>query len=185
MTNAKIGIAGVGGIGSNVAANLVRSGIGPLKIVDFDRVDGSNLNRQYYFADQIGQLKTEALAHNLHRIRPDLRIETVTARIDAGNCPAIFADCDLIVEGFDRPTDKKMLAELLGMGQIMVSACGIAGSDLAAVRTRRLGSCFIVGDFATDCAKEPLFAHKVGTIANHMSAIILHHRGMTHDASIR
>jgi sulfur carrier protein ThiS adenylyltransferase len=183
MNTQKIGIAGVGGIGSNVAVNLVRSGIGSLKIVDFDRVDAGNLNRQFYFADQIGQFKTEALAHNLRRIRPDLRLETVTARIDSGNCRAIFADCDLIVEGFDGQTDKKMLLELLATGQIAVSACGIAGSDLTAIRTRRFGESFIVGDFATDCAEAPLFAHKVGTIANHMSAIILRHRGI--DAFIR
>jgi sulfur carrier protein ThiS adenylyltransferase len=184
MTITKIGIAGMGGIGSNVAVNLVRSGVDSLKIVDFDRVDASNLNRQFYFADQIGQLKTEALAMNLHRIRPDLRVETVTARIDAGNCQTIFADCDLVVEGFDRQADKKMLLELLE-NRIVVSACGIAGSDLATIRTRRLGASFIVGDFTTDCAAAPLFAHKVGTIANHMSAIILHHRGMTHDPQLR
>ena len=182
---APIGIAGVGGIGSNVAANLVRSGIDFLRIVDFDRVEASNLNRQFYFADQIGQPKTEALSHNLRRIRPDLRIEAVLARIDAGNCKAIFAGCDLVVEGFDRPTDKKMLLELLGEDRIVVSACGIAGSDLAAIRTRRLGTGFIVGDFAADCADAPLFAHKVGAIASHMSAIILHLRGLTHDCPNR
>lgn len=176
MTNTKIGIAGVGGIGSNVAVNLVRSGIGSLKIVDFDRVENSNLNRQFYFADQIGQPKIKALALNLRRIRPGLHIEAVTARIDAANCQSIFGDCDLIVEGFDRQEDKKMLLELLGADRIVVSACGIAGSDLASIRTRRLGSCFIVGDFATDIACAPLFAHKVGTIANHMSAIVLRHR---------
>ncbi|WP_310598990.1 sulfur carrier protein ThiS adenylyltransferase ThiF [Desulfobulbus sp.] len=180
----KTGIAGVGGIGSNVAVNLVRSGIGPLKIVDFDRVDASNLNRQFYFADQIGQLKTEALAHNLRRIRPELQIEAVTAKIGPANCRSIFADCDLVVEGFDGREDKKMLLELLGADRIVVSACGIAGSDLVSIRTRRIGSSFIVGDFATDCDEAPLFAHKVGTIANHMSAIVLHYRGMAHDLSL-
>ena len=179
MTSTTIGIAGVGGIGSNVAVNLVRSGIDSLKIVDFDQVDSSNLNRQFYFADQIGQLKTEALAHNLRRIRPDLQIEAVTARIDAANCLSLFADCHLIVEGFDRQDDKKMLLELLGTDRIVVSACGIAGSDLAAIRTRHIGSSFIVGDFTTDCAEAPLFAHKISAIANHMSAIILRHRGMS------
>jgi Dinucleotide-utilizing enzymes involved in molybdopterin and thiamine biosynthesis family 2 len=176
---ATIGIAGVGGIGSNVAANLVRSGIDFLKIVDFDRVDSSNLNRQFYFADQIDQLKTEALACNLRRIRPNLRLEAVTARIDAHNCRALFAGCDLVVEGFDRREDKKMLLELLGEDHIVVSACGIAGSDLNAIRTRRISSSFIVGDFAADCTEAPLFAHKVGAIASHMSAIILQHHQVT------
>ena len=180
-----IGIAGVGGIGSNVAVNLVRSGIEYLKIVDFDRVDAANLNRQFYFADQIGQPKVEALAHNLRRIRPEVLIDAVTARIDAGNCRSLFAGCDLVVEGFDHQEDKKMLLETLGTDRIVVSACGIAGSDLATIGLRQLGTCFIVGDFATDCAEAPLFAHKVGTVANHMSAIVLHHRGMAHDPLVR
>jgi sulfur carrier protein ThiS adenylyltransferase len=179
----KIGIAGVGGIGSNVAVNLVRSGLENLKIVDFDRVEASNLNRQFYFFDQIGRLKVEALAENLRRIRPEVRIETVVARIDQANCRMIFADCDLIVEGFDRQSDKKMLLESLGSERTVVSACGIAGSDVSAIHNRQLGACFIAGDFATDCASAPLFAHKVSTVANHMSAIILDQRGILHDTT--
>ena len=176
----KIGIAGVGGIGSNVAVTLVRSGVDWLRIVDFDRVEASNLNRQFYFFDQIGRLKVEALGENLQRIRPDLRLEAQAVRINAANCRALFADCDLIVEGFDRQADKKMLLEAFGTERIVVSACGIAGSDLGGVRTRRLGACHIVGDFATDCADAPLFAHKVTTVANHMSAVILSQPGVIH-----
>jgi len=169
----KIGIAGVGGIGSNVAVNLVRSGIDGLKIIDFDRVEQSNLNRQFYFQDQVGRLKVEALAENLRRIRPELQIEVVAERIDATNCQTLFASCDLVVEGFDRQTDKKMLVETLDRKQMVISACGIAGCELDGIRVRRLGNCWIVGDFTTDCADAPLFAHKVGTIANHMTRLIL------------
>ena len=118
----KIGIAGVGGIGSNVAVNLVRSGIEALKIIDFDRVERSNLNRQFYFHDQIGRLKVEALRENLQRIRPDLRVEAIAQRIDNLNCQALFADCNLIVEGFDRQADKKMLVEQARREQIVVAA---------------------------------------------------------------
>ena len=169
----KIGIAGVGGIGSNVAANLVRSGMANLKIVDFDRVEASNLNRQFYFHDQIGCLKVEALAENLERIRPGLCLEGIAERLDAGNCPQLFADCDLIVEGLDQQADKKMLVEAFGDSRIVVSACGIAGSELGTIRIRRLGTCCIVGDFITDCAHAPLFAHKVATVANYMTEFIL------------
>ena len=175
-----IGIAGVGGIGSNVAVNLVRSGVDTLKIVDFDRVELSNLNRHIYFFDQIGRPKVEALGENLQRIQPDLRPEAHAVRIDAANCRALFADCDLIVEGFDRQADKKMLVETFGTDRIVVSACGIAGGDLDEIRVRRLGGCRIVGDFATDCADAPLFAHKVTTVANHMSAVILSQPGVIH-----
>ncbi|ADW18075.1 UBA/THIF-type NAD/FAD binding protein [Desulfobulbus propionicus DSM 2032] len=176
-----IGIAGVGGIGSNVAVNLVRSGVEALTIVDFDRVEPSNLNRQFYFADQIGRYKVDALRENLQRIRPELRVETTVERIDAANCLTLFADCDLIVEGFDRQADKKMLLEAFGTERIVVSACGIAGSDLGSIRIRRIGNCHIVGDFTTDCSEAPLFAHKVLTVANHMSAIILSQPGVLHE----
>ena len=172
----RIGIAGVGGIGSNVAVNLVRSGIDELKIVDFDRVEPSNLNRQFYFSDQIGRFKVEALAENLRRIRPDLRLEAVAERIEAANCQALFAGCDLVVEGLDRQADKKMLVETLGNEWQVISACGIAGFELDAIGVRRLGRCAIVGDFTTDCSQAPLFAHKVATIANHMTHLILQQR---------
>ena len=175
-----IAIAGVGGIGSNIAVNLVRSGVNYLKIVDFDRVEVSNLNRQFYFFDQIGRFKVEALAENLRRIRPELRIEAVVEQIDHTNCAAVIGDCDLIVEGFDRQTDKKMLLEIFGTERIVVSACGIAGSELHSIRRRRLGNGYIFGDFTTDCANAPLFAHKVAAIANHMSEFILQQRGMYH-----
>jgi sulfur carrier protein ThiS adenylyltransferase len=175
----KIGIAGVGGIGSNVAVNLVRSGVDCLKIVDFDRVEASNLNRQFYFHDQIGRLKVEALSENLRRIRPDLHIEALAVRVEDANCRQIFAGCDLIVEGFDRQADKKMLVEQFGGDRIVIAACGIAGSDLDRIRVRSMGNCRIVGDFATDCAEAPLFAHKVATVANHMSKLILQ-QGVQH-----
>ena len=169
----KVGIAGVGGIGSNVAVNLVRSGIDALKIVDFDRVEPSNLNRQFYFHDQIGRFKVEALMENLRRIRPEVRIEALVKRIVADNCLDLFSDCELIVEGFDSRADKKMLVEQLAGSRVVVSACGIAGSDCTTIRTRQLGNCTIAGDFITDCDEAPLYVHKVATVANYMTQCIL------------
>ncbi|MGE4560356.1 MAG: sulfur carrier protein ThiS adenylyltransferase ThiF [Desulfobulbus sp.] len=177
----RIGIAGVGGIGSNVALNLVRSCIDRLRIVDFDRVEPSNLNRQFYFADQVGTLKVTALVANLTRINPQVRIEALTERIDSTNCRRLFDDCDLIVEGFDRQADKKMLFELFGDSKIVVSACGIAGCDLSTIRSRRLGNGYIVGDFTSDCDRMPLYSHKVTTVANHMSEFILCQPGVLYE----
>lgn len=176
----KIGIAGVGGIGSNVALNLVRSGVIQIKLVDFDRVESSNLNRQFYFADQIGQFKVEALKINLGRINPEVSLEALVRRIDPQNCAELFCDCDLIVEGFDRQVDKKMLIETFADKKPVVSACGIAGSDLAGIRSRSIGNSYIVGDFTTDCHQAPLFSHKVTTVANHMSELILCQPGVLH-----
>lgn len=170
----KIAIVGVGGIGSNVAVNLVRSGITWLRIIDFDRVEPSNLNRQFYFYEQIGRHKVEALAENLRRIQPELHIETITAKINAENCCLLLADCNLIVEGLDQAADKKILLEKLGNERLIVSACGIAGMHLDNISSRQIGNCHISGDFITACGVAPLYAHKVCTVANHMTAYILH-----------
>ncbi|MCG8549357.1 MAG: sulfur carrier protein ThiS adenylyltransferase ThiF [Desulfobacterales bacterium] len=177
----KIGIAGVGGIGSNVALNLVRSGVMQLKLVDFDRVEESNLNRQFYFADQIGQFKVDALRINLSRINPGVNLETLILCIDRQNCAELFFDCDLIVEGLDRQGDKKMLIETFARNKTVVSASGIAGSDLAGIGSRKIGNSRIIGDFTTDCDQAPLFSHKVTTVANYMSEFILGQPGVFGD----
>ena len=173
MKMMKIGIAGAGGIGSNVTLNLVRSGVKALRIVDFDCVEPSNLNRQFYFQDQIGRPKVEALRENLQRIRPDLEVEAIVVRVDESNCKSLFGDCDLVVEGFDKAAAKKMLMEALAGDQLVVSASGVAGGSLDGIRWRRAGRAHIVGDFVSDCVDWPLFSHKVVTVANHMSAFIL------------
>ena len=177
MKTLMIGIAGVGGIGSNVALNLTRSGVAALRIVDFDNVEASNLNRQFYFRDQIGRPKVEALRENLQRIRPELVVEASVARIDAANCRSFFGDCDLVVEGFDKAVAKKMLMESLADGPLIVSASGVAGGELARIHWRRAGRAHIVGDFVSDCADWPLFSHKVVTVASHMSEFVLREMG--------
>ncbi len=177
MKRMKIGIAGAGGLGSNVALNLVRSGIDAFRIVDFDCVEASNLNRQFYFRDQIGRPKVEALRENLQRIRPEVRIDAIVARIDTANCRALFGDCDLVVEAFDKAAAKKMLMECLAGDQLVVSASGVAGGSLDGIHWRQAGRAHIVGDFVSDCADWPLFSHKVVTVASHMTAFVLKEAG--------
>ena len=94
-----IGIAGCGGLGSNCAVALVRTGIKHLVIADFDVIDESNLNRQYFFRDQIGEYKAEALRDNIHRIDESLSIETHVVNLEPESITTFFADCDVIVEG--------------------------------------------------------------------------------------
>ncbi len=168
-----IGFAGIGGIGSNVAVHLARAGLNDFLLVDFDRVEASNLNRQFYFHDQIGLAKTEALTENLHRICPALRLRVSACRITAENCREIFAACPIIVEGLDGREEKKMLLEACADKDLLVSACGIAGSGLAGITSRKVGNCVICGDFTNDCRDMPLFSHKVQAVAAHMSEIII------------
>lgn len=168
-----IGFAGIGGIGSNVAVHLARTGLDAFLLVDFDRVEASNLNRQFYFHDQIGLAKTEALTENLRRIRPELRLDVLTRRITPENCQEIFAACSIIVEGLDRREEKKMLLEACADKNLLVSACGIAGSELAGITSRKIGNCVICGDFTSDCRDLPLFSHKVQAVAAYMSEMII------------
>ena len=174
----KIGIAGAGGIGSNVAVCLVRCGVRWLKIVDYDKVDESNLNRQFYFRDQIGRPKVAALAENLARIAPDVQIESIVLRLDSENMSRIFSECDAVVEGFDDLNAKKQLVEALAPGgQTIVSASGVAGRTLDGIRLRRLGNCTIIGDFCTDADQAPCHAPKVTAVAAMMAHLLLEKGG--------
>ena len=103
----KIGIAGIGGIGSNVARHLAQAGVLSVKIVDFDCVEISNLNRQFYTTAQVGRKKTQCLEENLHAIFPGMEIEAVDKKIKPGDAERLFRDCSIVVEGFDQKHLKK------------------------------------------------------------------------------
>lgn len=124
----KIGIAGTGGLGSNCAQFLVRSGFRKFRLVDFDRVEYSNLNRQFFFNRQVGQPKVEALKQNLLEINKDIEVEVLPAKIEAYNVAELFADCDAVIEALDRPEYKKLVVEAyLNSGKLLVAASGLAG----------------------------------------------------------
>lgn len=170
----KIGIAGIGGIGSNIARHLAQSQVKEIKLVDFDRVEASNLNRQFYFFSQIGEKKTSSLAKNLKEIFPKMHIETINKKITPENVATLFSDCSVVVEGFDDKTLKKMIIEELGKTDtVVVSASGIAGKNMDAVTIRKLGHCHIVGDFVSDQKEFKFFPPKIAMVASIMAAIIL------------
>lgn len=165
----RIGIAGAGGLGSNCAAFLVRSGFRKLKIYDFDKVSYSNLNRQFYFYDQVGNWKVEALRTNLSRINPDLELETFNQRIAPENVSDVFSDCDIVIEAFDKAECKKMLAETyMNSGRLYISASGLAGwGESDNVTIRKIHELFyLVGDNISEAsAALPPFAPKVNIAA--------------------
>lgn len=170
----KVGIAGVGGIGSNVAVHLIRAGCTCLKFVDFDRVEISNLNRQFYFVDQIGRYKVDMLKENLLRIEPNAAIETARLRLTPENMLKTFKDCQLLVEGFDEQQSKKVLVETFADQDIpIISASGIAGSDIDTIRVHQLGNCTIIGDFRTDFRSGKLYGPKIAVIAAMMADCVL------------
>lgn len=149
IRSAHIGIAGAGGLGSNCAFNLVRCGFRRFTIVDFDVVEASNLNRQFYFTGQEGYSKVEMLKANLLRINPDLEIDTFNQVIDSENISLFFDKCDGIVEAFDATESKKLIVEtFMNSGRLLVAASGIGGfGNSDAIRVTKIREMFyIVGD---------------------------------------
>ena len=149
LESAVVGIAGAGGLGSNCAAHLVRAGIKHLIIADFDVVTDSNLNRQYYFRDQIGRKKVEALRENLESIEPELNLKMVEVRITSENLAEIFGGCDVIVEAFDTVEAKQMLIQNTLMWKTpVIGVSGIAGwGHSAEITVKKLGAnLIIIGD---------------------------------------
>ncbi|MBQ9502739.1 MAG: sulfur carrier protein ThiS adenylyltransferase ThiF [Lentisphaeria bacterium] len=152
LERAKVGVAGLGGLGSNVLSHLVRAGIRRFAAADFDVVSASNLNRQFFFADQIGMKKTEALAENLRRITPGLELDFRDLRLTAENIPELFSDCDVVVEAFDRAEAKTMLvAAMAKTGIPVVAASGLAGFGRSdGIRLRKVNSrIYIAGDLVS------------------------------------
>ena len=151
LESARVGIAGAGGLGSNCAMHLVRAGVKHLTVVDFDVVNESNLNRQFFFRDQIGQKKVDALKANLLRIEPDADIRAVDMRLDASSAREIFADCGIVVEAFDAVDAKVMLVSVFASsGKKLVTASGLAGWGRSnAMRVRKMGDIVTIGDGET------------------------------------
>lgn len=176
MKPAHVGIAGLGGLGSNIAVALARSGIGHLTLVDFDTVELSNINRQAYTLDQIGKPKTEALSEIIRSINPFCEITTHNLRVDENNCAALFADCKIVCEAFDGAESKSMLVNtLLAASKTtkIISGNGMAGFGRAnEIQTRQLSRrLYICGDFSTDVADgEGLTAARVIICAGHQAS---------------
>ena len=157
LERAKIGVAGLGGLGSNVLAHLVRSGIRRFVAADFDTVAASNLNRQFFFADQVGKKKTDALAENLRRIGRGLILEFHDLKLTGENTQEFFADCDVVVEAFDKADAKTMLiAALANSGIPVVAASGLAGFGKSNdIRVRKAGkNLYLVGDLVSGISAE-------------------------------
>lgn len=175
IRSVRVGVAGAGGLGSNCAALLVRCGFKRLLLADFDAVEASNLNRQFFFSDQIGKPKVDALAENLRRINLDLHLECLRGKIETMQIKERFAGCDVVVEALDRAEDKAALVAALSAAEIfVVAASGIAGCGGKPLQTKRLGDrCRIVGDFVSDCGEHPPLAPRVMQAAAIQADLVL------------
>lgn len=175
----RIGIAGAGGLGSNCAVALTRSGIGTLVISDFDYVEPANLNRQYFFMNQVGILKTTALKENLARIDPDTVVIAHAEKLNSQNIPVIFAGCDIIVEAFDRDKMKEMLIETIQIkmpGIPLIIGSGLAGwGKNETIKCRKIDdTLYVCGDESTVADPElPPMAPRVGIVANMQANLVI------------
>ncbi len=175
LKNASVAVAGLGGLGSNIAVMLARSGVGKLFLVDFDRVDVTNINRQAYFVSHIGMEKTTALREILEQINPYMNIETKTVKVTEDNAPELFGSYPIVCEAFDRPDQKAMLTGTLLSscpGVTVVSGNGMAGyGDANDIRTeKKMHRLYVCGDLRSDTSEGMgLMAPRVAICAGHQA----------------
>ena len=176
IQSAKVGLAGAGGLGSNCALNLVRVGFKKLTIVDFDVVTEAILDRQFYFLDQIGMKKTEALKRNLLRVNPDLELTLIDKKIEKNNVKELFGDCQIVIECLDKAECKSMLVEeLLNLGKFVVAASGVGGvgasDDIRIHKIRK--NLVVVGDLESDISLKPALSPRVNVSAAKQADLVL------------
>jgi sulfur carrier protein ThiS adenylyltransferase len=179
LSKFRVGIAGAGGLGSNCAVALARSGVGTLVIADFDVIEESNLNRQYFFTNQIGLMKTFALKENISLINPEVAVIIHQKKLDRTNITEIFSGCDIIVEAFDIAAMKEMLIETVQVkmpGIPVVVGSGMAGwgktNDLV---SRKIDdTLYVCGDECSEASDNmPPIAPRVGIVANMQANVVL------------
>ena len=179
ISSATVAVCGLGGLGSNIAIALARVGVGKLILIDFDRVDITNLHRQQYKANQIGLYKTEALAENLLEIAPYVKTQTFTEMITEDNFTNLLKEADVICEAFDNAEAKAMLVNGI-LEQLpecyLVAASGMAGMGTPnTIQTRKIMKKFyLCGDEVSDVADTiGLVAPRVMLCAAHQAHTVL------------
>lgn len=179
ISAARVAVCGLGGLGSNIAIALARAGVGHLHLIDFDRVDLTNLNRQQYAVGQLGQYKTDALRETLSLVSPYCDVTCDTIQVTEETLPDLLRNEDYICEAFDRAEAKAMLVS--GVlehfpEKYLVAASGLAGLGSAnTIQTRRVSQRFyLCGDGTSDSSVGlGLVASRVLVCAAHEANMIL------------
>lgn len=166
LHNARVAVVGLGGLGSNIAVALTRLGVSNLYLYDFDRVELSNLNRQYYFLDDVGEYKAAALVKHLRRINPYADLHAQTVRVTQENIPTLLGDCDIICEALDAAAGKAMLVSTVlsnWSNKKVIAGSGIAGFGKAEEITSKkiTKNFYLCGDGSSDFHDLPLCGARV------------------------
>ncbi len=179
LKNASVMIFGLGGLGSNIAIVLARTYLGKMILIDFDRVDLSNLNRQHYFRKHLGSFKTESLKSQIEEINPYIDIEIINEKISSKNVDRYLDRARnegiLVIEAFDKVDMKSLLFDKIGLEYPTLKY--ICGSGMAGfgssnkIKTRKMfGNIYVCGDEESDFIKERgLFAPRVQICAAHQA----------------
>lgn len=177
--NATVAICGLGGLGSNIATALTRAGIGKLILIDFDKVDITNLNRQQYKMSQLGRPKTECCLENLRDISPYTEIIIYTVKLTEENISELLGNADIICEAFDKADQKAMLVNTVletFPDKYMLSGTGMAGFGSAnTIQSRKVfGKFYLCGDEKSDVNDGiGLVASRVMVCAAHEAHMVL------------
>ena len=174
---AQVAVVGLGGLGSNIAILLARMGISHLHLIDFDKVDVSNLHRQQYFLEQVGLCKTEALASTLRKINPYINLKLSCVKLDENNLAELLKGEAIICEALDKAETKALLVnEVLGSftDKVMVTASGMAGlGEGNLIQARRISKkLYLCGDGVSDCNDESLYAARVALCAAQQAHLV-------------
>ena len=179
LQDSSVVICGLGGLGSNIALTLARAGVGKLCLIDFDKVDLANLNRQQYTFSQIGMFKADALKENIRAISPYTEIITHNVRIDDGNIQQLVRDYDIVCEAFDKAENKAMLVNTVlerFPEKYLVSGSGMAGLNSANdMKTRKITNRFyLCGDGVSDISdNDEILLSRVLVCASHQAHTII------------
>ncbi len=172
----RIGIAGAGGLGSNIAVALVRTGFRHITILDKDVVEASNLNRQDYTLHDIGKPKVKVLKTRLIAINPDVNIITHQTTWSTETADIFFPSCSILIEAFDQAGIKTAFTEWASRHAAhVVCGNGMAGLTIKAPMTvQKIGNIYMVGDRTTSITDgNPPLAPRVIQCAAKMAEIIL------------
>ena len=178
LKNKCVCIAGCGGLGSNVAVALARIGVGKLIIADYDKIEKDNLNRQYFFSDQIGIFKATALKENIYRIDQSIEVEAHIVKLTPKEITELFKGAEIIVEAFDKAEMKEMIVETVLSefpDKPIVCGAGLAGwGGTELIKVERHDNLYIVGDHISETSEDdPPIAPRVGIVANMMANVVL------------
>ena len=179
LKNARVAVAGLGGLGSHVSIALARLGVGHLRLIDYDVVDITNIFRQCYLLRHIGQYKTDCLKTQSAEINPYIKVETVTKKITQENVMDLVGDSDIVCEALDRKESKAMLInEIMEHceDKIVVAGSGMAGTDSAnRIVTRKITPRFYVCGDGVSALEDglQLMAPRVALCAMHEANMIM------------